>query len=333
MTRHCLRSLIVLGLAFGFSGAARAEDAPAAGAKADAGMWSEDVAASLKKAAAEKKDVLMDFTGSDWCGWCIKLKTEVFDQADFQKDALAKFVFVEMDFPNKKPQSDAVKAQNAEWQKKFEIQGYPTIMLLDSAGRPFAQTGYQAGGPANYIKSLDGMRAVRIARDEKFAAAEKASGVEKAKLLDEGLAALKNDELVLKFYGPVMDQISQLDTDGKIKARYANLRKGIEAGKAFQGKMQAILGQAKEDPEGTIKKLQEAAAEDGLPADLKQKALLVASRVCSMGLKDAARAEQLFDAGVAADPASEMTQMLKANKAKFFPKKAAEPKAAEPEQK
>jgi thiol:disulfide interchange protein len=77
-----------LGIRSRFRGGEGAE------AKADAGMWSEDVAASLKKAAAEKKDVLMDFTGSDWCGWCIKLKTEVFDQAEFQKDALAKFVFV-----------------------------------------------------------------------------------------------------------------------------------------------------------------------------------------------------------------------------------------------
>ncbi len=319
MTRFRLSSLLALGLALGVSGAAHAQDAPAP--KVEGAHWSEDVAASLTQAKAENKDVLMDFTGSDWCGWCIKLRKEVFDTGEFQKDAAGKFVLVEMDFPNRKAQSAAIKAQNKEWQAKFEIRGYPTIMLLDGEGRPFGQSGYQPGGPANYIKLLDGLRAMRIARDEKFAAAEKASGVAKAKLLDEGLSALKNDELVLKFYAPVVDQILQLDTEGALKARYAKLRQEAEAGKAFQMKMGPIMAGVKKDPEGTITKLQALAAEKDLPAELRQQATFTASRVCQIELKDDARAEKLFDAAVAMAPESDMGKKLVENKGRFFKKK------------
>lgn len=321
MTRLRLASIVALGLVLGSGLAARAEDAPAGAGVA----WSDDLAASLKKAEAEKKDVLMDFTGSDWCGWCMKLKSEVFDQAQFKK-AEAKFVFVEVDFPNAKPQSDAVKAQNKALQQKFGIQGFPTIVLADAQGRPFGQTGYQPGGPEKYAAMLDGLRELRIARDVQFAAAEKAKGVEKARLLDAGLQALKNDELVLKFYGPVVEQIEKLDTEGKVKERYVKMHQSIEEARNFKMSMQSILNKAKvkADPDGTIKKLQALAAKEALPNEFKQQALLVASRVCQLELKDNARAEPLFDAAIAVDPDSDMGRKLKENKAKFYPKEGAE---------
>ena len=115
--------------------------------------WLTDLDEGIKVAKAEKKAILVDFTGSDWCGWCIRLKKEVFDQKEFA--AVTKdFVLVELDYPQKKKQSPEEKAKNKAWSEKFAIEGFPTIMLLDSHGEPFAQTGYQEGGPVKYLAHL-----------------------------------------------------------------------------------------------------------------------------------------------------------------------------------
>ena len=305
MMKPRLRSLPVfcalLAGAF-LSGSAHAGDAD----------WSDNVAESLKRAEAQKKDVLMDFTGSDWCPWCIKLKTEIFNLAAFKKGAADKFVCVELDFPNSKPQSGAVKQQNQAWKEKIGIHGFPTVVLADAKGRPYARTGYQAGGPAAYLKMLEPLRQMRINRDEKFAAAEKATGIEKAKLLDEGLRILGDDELVLKFYGPVVEEIIKSDTEGKLKARYAGLRKSVEANM----KIKAIAAQAKKDPQGTIAALRRFAADKGLLSESRQRALLTASWICRRELKDKAGAAALLDEVIAVDPDSGLSKQLKAEKKK-----------------
>lgn len=121
-------------------------------------VWVTDYEAALKQAKAENKRVLLDFTGSDWCGWCIKLREEVFDTTAFGNYAKDKLVLVEIDFPRGKAQSDELKKQNAELAKKFKIRGYPTIILLDGDGKVLGQTGYQPGGPYKYIRDLDKMK-------------------------------------------------------------------------------------------------------------------------------------------------------------------------------
>ena len=118
-----------------------------------ADVWLTDLDEGIKVAKAEKKAILVDFTGSDWCGWCIRLKKEVFDQKEFAA-ATKDFVLVELDYPQKKKQSAEVKAKNKALSEKFAIEGFPTIMLLDSNGEPFAQTGYQEGGPVKYLAHL-----------------------------------------------------------------------------------------------------------------------------------------------------------------------------------
>ncbi|GDY18117.1 hypothetical protein LBMAG55_14400 [Verrucomicrobiota bacterium] len=119
-----------------------------------ADAWLTDLEAAKKQAAAEKKDILVDFTGSDWCGWCIRLKKEVFDQPEFA-EASKKFVLVELDFPRGKKQSPELKAKNEALSKQFAIAGFPTILLLDAQGQVYAQTGYQEGGAKQYLAHLD----------------------------------------------------------------------------------------------------------------------------------------------------------------------------------
>lgn len=175
--------------------------------------WTSDFEAAKKEAAASKKSLLIDFTGSDWCGVCIELDKEVFSQDIFKNGVKDKFVLVELDFPQDKSKlSEATQKQNEQLAEKFAIEGYPTIFLADEEGRPFAMTGYQPGGPAAYVKHLDELLGKRKVRDEGLAAAEKAEGVAKAKALVSVLDTMGlNDVLLSNFYPGISDQIKKAD--------------------------------------------------------------------------------------------------------------------------
>lgn len=101
--------------------------------------WDDDYEKSLAKAKEEKKMVLLDFTGSDWCGYCIKLDEEVFSKSPFKKFAKESLVLVELDFPHGKSLPKKTKAQNDALNAKFKVNGYPTIVLLDSEGKEAAR--------------------------------------------------------------------------------------------------------------------------------------------------------------------------------------------------
>ncbi|MGB2265482.1 MAG: thioredoxin family protein [Akkermansiaceae bacterium] len=174
--------------------------------------WMTDFEAAKKKAANENKALLVDFTGSDWCGWCIKLNDEVFKHEAFKEGVEDKFILVELDFPRDKSKiSDELQTQNKTLAEKYSIQGYPTILLMDSLGRPFAKTGYQAGGPEKYLAHLDSLLANKTRYDGSIAAAQKFEGQEKAKMLITALMMLPDDQL--GHYGDIMAQISELDPD------------------------------------------------------------------------------------------------------------------------
>ena len=180
--------------------------APASGTQ-----WVENFDQAKQTATTGKKDLLMDFTGSDWCSWCIKLRKEVFDQPAFKEAAPRDFVLVELDYPQDDSKLSAeVKAQNARLQKEFAIRGYPTIVLADAAGRPYAETGYQDGGPEKYLAHLQDLRKIKIQRDQAFAKAEGATGLDRALQLAAGLKAM-DETLVAKHYRPVLDEITKLD--------------------------------------------------------------------------------------------------------------------------
>ncbi len=121
----------------------------------DAGeAWMTDFAAAKIIAAAEQKPLLLDFTGSDWCGWCIKLDKEVFSQKAFKEFAADNLVLVELDFPRGKEQSEDLKAQNKALAEKYEIRGFPTILVLSPEGELIEKTGYQRGGPEVYVAHI-----------------------------------------------------------------------------------------------------------------------------------------------------------------------------------
>jgi thioredoxin-related protein len=117
--------------------------------------WSKDFKGGLAKAKAEKKRVLVDFTGSDWCGWCVKLDREVFSQPEFKEYAAKNLVLVEVDFPRTKAQPEEQKAQNKALAEKYSIRGYPTVLVFDAAGEKIGKLGYMPGGPQAFIEALE----------------------------------------------------------------------------------------------------------------------------------------------------------------------------------
>ena len=107
--------------------------------------WDDDCEKSLAKAKEDQKMVLLDFTGSDWCGYCIKLDEEVFSKSAFKKFAKENLVLVELDYPRGKNLPKKTKEQNDGLKSKYGISGYPTIILLDSEGKEAARwVGYKA---------------------------------------------------------------------------------------------------------------------------------------------------------------------------------------------
>lgn len=176
--------------------------------------WMTDFEAAKAKAAKENKDLLLDFTGSDWCPPCKRLTANVLGKEEFQKKASEKFVLVELDFPNDKSKlSEATQKQNEELQKKYNIQGYPTILLLDVQGRPYAQTGFREGGPTEYLSHLDDLHAGHARRDKALDAASKLQGIPKAEALVKAVKELPKNQL--GHYQDILDEIKQLDPEDK----------------------------------------------------------------------------------------------------------------------
>lgn len=123
-------------------------------ASADGLNWENNLETAIQQAKKENKAVLVNFTGSDWCIWCKRLSSEVFQQKAFKDYANESLVLVMLDFPKDKPQSDETKDYNNNLAQKYGIQGFPTILIIDAEGKLVGQTGYLPGGPEKYIENI-----------------------------------------------------------------------------------------------------------------------------------------------------------------------------------
>ncbi len=117
--------------------------------------WVTDYKKAQEDAKAGKKLMLLEFTGSDWCGWCMKLDKEVFSTPEFQNYASRNLILVKLDFPRRKPQTEALKKQNEQLAQKYGIQGFPTIIVLNGQGEKVGELGYMEGGPSPFLAKLE----------------------------------------------------------------------------------------------------------------------------------------------------------------------------------
>lgn len=121
------------------------------------GSWLDDFAKAQSLAAALNRPMLLDFTGSDWCPWCVKLDNEIFSTQQFKDYAREKLVLVKLDFPQSKTLAPATVAQNRTLATKYSVRGYPTVVILDASGTQLGRMGYMEGGPEPFLKKLAGI--------------------------------------------------------------------------------------------------------------------------------------------------------------------------------
>ncbi len=133
----------------------------AMGSDIDTSKWIEDYNKALELAKGMNRPVLVNFTGSDWCSWCIKLSKEVFTEEVFLKYAKENLVLLKLDFPKRIPQTPEVKAANEKLSQQYKITGFPTIIMLSPEGTEIARTGYQPGGANAYIAHLKSIIAAK----------------------------------------------------------------------------------------------------------------------------------------------------------------------------
>ena len=123
--------------------------------KTEATDWQTDFKKASSDARASGKYIMLDFSGSDWCGWCIKLEKEVFSQDAFKDFTEKNLVCVLVDFPRRIEQTREQKQQNWNLATKYGIQGYPTIIILSPDGELVGKTGYLQGGSRKYVQHLN----------------------------------------------------------------------------------------------------------------------------------------------------------------------------------
>lgn len=119
--------------------------------------WGNNLDDAKKEAAAQNKTILLVFSGSDWCGPCIKLDKTVWQSEEFKKEAAKHWVLVKADFPKKKANqlSEALTASNEALAEQYNKNGnFPLVLILDKTGKILGITAYKDVDAEQYIDSL-----------------------------------------------------------------------------------------------------------------------------------------------------------------------------------
>lgn len=264
-------------------------------------IWMNDFEAAKARAAAEDKDLLIDFTGSDWCGWCIKLKEEVFVHDSFKSAIQKDFVLVELDFPRKTELPPAIKAQNEKLSQQYDIKGFPTILLTNHKGEVYGRTGYQAGGPEAYLKHINSFTEAKEKREAMLKEAESLEGMARVEKLGAVLENLLKHGIE-SGQKEIADQIKTLDPADE---------KGFIAIYEFPQKMDTVVKQLNEsgDLDAALAELT-TVAENADHGPSKQQAYLFMADIYKRGKDDTAKQLEYYKKAADADPDSDLSKEI-----------------------
>ena len=223
--------------------------------------WTDDFDAAKKQAAKEGKRLLVDFSGSDWCGWCKRLDKEVFSQKDFVSKAKKDFVLVLVDSPQDKSiLSEKAAKQNPGLVKKYNIHGFPSVLVMDAEGNTLYRTGYRQGGAKAYLKHLDDV-ATMLATKEKLSKEVEGLAKGSAKRLAKIDAALgKLDNEVLNDCADYIDELLTNDPSGKYAKKYPY----FSIVKPLETKLRKLFGQLNGEMGRKVKALGHSPSKDEL---------------------------------------------------------------------
>jgi thiol-disulfide isomerase/thioredoxin len=196
--------------------------------------------------------LLVDFTGSDWCGYCIRLRKEVFDTEEFKTEAVKQFILVEVDYPKRTVLPDELKKQNIKLIRQYKVRAFPTILVMDADGEVIAHTGYRRNGPEEYVTHLAEFVTIHGQMLEWKAQLDNIEGLDRARILDQLVEACdklrnKNDEVAVAAWGKEIigldkDNETGLKTKYEIRGLLAECNKLNKSGKLDEA--QAVADQA-----------------------------------------------------------------------------------------
>lgn len=279
------------------------EDEPVEEAAMTELTWYADFDEAMAAAKAQGKDLLVDFTGSDWCVWCHRLDGEVFSKEAFKQYAAENFITVALDFP----QDPEIQAQvpnperNDELQAEYGVRGFPTVLLMTPEGEVYGRTGYRPDGPEPYVEYLESVRMEGKAELKKA----KALAEEFAEATDENRDAVY-ERVLIAFEGFSSDYMGKDHLADVVKAAYefdADNAKGfklratktlLDAGKADD----EVIGACRElDPkneEGLLEVAVVAEMGNIRSIDQLEGALTKINEIEALGIKDQEVAAELY---------------------------------------
>jgi len=230
-----------------------------------AGQWTQDYDAAMAAAKKSGIPVLLNFTGSDWCGYCHKMDEAVFSKPEWKQYAKTDVALAYIDFPKKDKSKvpAAFVARNKELAQKHGIRGYPTYVLLDSAnGEELGRLGYLQGPPANFIAKVNELKMFSEANLKKLSANDTAlktavdgylaTKAEQASLKDKLDAADKKEQKLREELDELLAQ-SKAKKLGARGAAYLAARKELKAAKE---ELKAWMATSPQRNSETMKKYQ-----------------------------------------------------------------------------
>lgn len=119
--------------------------------------WKFDFEEAKQLANEENKNIILVFSGSDWCAPCIKLDRNIWQSEAFKKEANANWIIVKADFPRKKANQleDSQTEKNRKLAEKYNVEGsFPLVVILDKSGKILSKMGYKNVSPEEYIKMI-----------------------------------------------------------------------------------------------------------------------------------------------------------------------------------
>lgn len=272
--------------------------------------WLTNLEEAQAKSAAENKPILIEFTGSDWCPPCKMLTKNVFSTETFNSKAPEKFILVEMDYPQDKTGiTPEIEKYRQDIATKYSIQGFPSIVLTDSTGKPLARTGFQSGDADSYLAHLDQILADSVKEQAAFKAAHALEGEAKAKALVE-LIKEKSPAEVNSFHKADLDAIKAADPSDS-----TGYIKGMENKAALTETLTGIEPLAKaNDWAGALTSMETFLKRDGLDTATNQEALMIKANIL-FKLEKKEETLTAIDAAIAVDPSSRTAAGLKRFKA------------------
>ena len=233
---------------------------------------------ALSAAREQKRAVMVDFTGTDWCPACIHLRHQIIDTPAFEQALGNQLVLVSVDFPRTPALREKITPK--QWEEREEmlrsygIEGLPAVVLMDAEGLPFALIQGARRTAGDYIPLVQEALKLREARDAALAEADRLTGMERARALVKALELLP--EICRDKYHALIEEINRLDTDNSLG--YRDLVKlserRVQQLKAFRELTRTFVGKFKpEELHKTIEQLDAFLAQEDLLPEIRQQAL------------------------------------------------------------